>query len=56
MTALIGKYLYFDGSKAKRDLGFEPGPAAPAIKRCIEWFRAQETIQDAGKAQEAQWN
>jgi dihydroflavonol-4-reductase len=43
MTALIGKFLYFDGAKAERELGFKAGPTAPAIRRCIEWFRTSET-------------
>ncbi len=47
MTALIGKYLYFDGSKAERELGFKAGPAAPAIQRCIDWFLAEESAAKA---------
>ena len=39
MTSVIGKYLYFDGAKAKTELGFEATPCDGAIQRCIEWFR-----------------
>lgn len=41
MTALIGKYLYFDGQKARDELGFEAGACTAAIQRSVEWFRAQ---------------
>jgi dihydroflavonol-4-reductase len=49
MTALIGKYLYFDGSKAERELGFKAGPTAPAIQRCIEWFRTEDSARGAAQ-------
>ena len=39
MAALVGRYLYFDGARARRELGFEPGPVRPAIERAVEWFR-----------------
>ena len=39
MTSVIGKFLYFDGSKARDHLGFEAQPCDGAIQRCIEWFR-----------------
>jgi dihydroflavonol-4-reductase len=39
MTGLIGKFLFFDGARAQRELGFLAGPVAPAIERCIRWFR-----------------
>lgn len=39
MCGLIGKYLFFDGSRAERELGFVASPVAPAIERCIRWFR-----------------
>jgi dihydroflavonol-4-reductase len=42
MNGLIGKFLYFDGAKAEKDLGFKAGPARPAIERCVKWFREQE--------------
>jgi len=39
MTGLVGKFLFFDGARARRELGFAAGPVAPAIERCIRWFR-----------------
>jgi dihydroflavonol-4-reductase len=39
MTALAGKFLFFDGARAERELGFRAGSVAPAIERCIQWFR-----------------
>jgi dihydroflavonol-4-reductase len=39
MSALTGSYLYFDGTRAARELGFVAGPVAPAIERCVRWFR-----------------
>ena len=39
MAGLIGKYLFFDGRRAEDELGFRAGPVAPAIGRCIRWFR-----------------
>jgi dihydroflavonol-4-reductase len=39
MSGLIGKYLFFDGRRADAELGFKAGPVAPAIERCIRWFR-----------------
>jgi dihydroflavonol-4-reductase len=40
MSALVGRYLYFDGTKARRELGFAPGPSAAGIERCVRWFQA----------------
>lgn len=39
MVGLIGNYLYFDGSRAERELGFKAGACGPAIERCVQWFR-----------------
>jgi hypothetical protein len=39
MSALVGRYLFFDGRRANEELGFVSGPVAPAIERCIRWFR-----------------
>lgn len=41
MNGLIGKYLFFSGERARRELGFEVGPVRPAIERCVQWFREQ---------------
>jgi hypothetical protein len=37
-VGLIGKYLYFDGARAERELGFKAGPCRPAIERSVRWF------------------
>jgi dihydroflavonol-4-reductase len=42
MSGLIGKYLYFDGSRAEAELGFKSGPCGPAIERCVKWFREKQ--------------
>ena len=39
MSALIGKYLYFDGKKAEMELGFKAGPSSAGIQRCVDWFK-----------------
>jgi dihydroflavonol-4-reductase len=44
MVSVIGKYLYFDGSKARRELGFAPQKVDGAIQRCIDWFREEKRI------------
>jgi dihydroflavonol-4-reductase len=33
--------MFFDGSKARRELGWEPGPLEPAIRRAVDWFREE---------------
>jgi dihydroflavonol-4-reductase len=37
---MAGKYMYFDGGKAVRELGLELRPAREALARAVEWFRA----------------
>jgi dihydroflavonol-4-reductase len=32
--------MWVDGSKARRELGFLPGPADQGLRRAVEWFRA----------------
>ncbi len=39
MARLVGRYLYFDGTRAREELGFRPGPVRPAIERAVRWFR-----------------
>ncbi|MEA3397860.1 MAG: SDR family oxidoreductase [Chloroflexota bacterium] len=34
-------FMYFDGSKAERELGFPQVPASVAIKEAWDWYRAQ---------------
>ena len=35
------KYMYFDSSKAVRELGYAPGRVEAALVRAVEWFRAE---------------
>jgi dihydroflavonol-4-reductase len=39
MAGLVGRYLYFDGTRAREELGFAPGPLRGAIERAVKWFR-----------------
>lgn len=39
MAALVGRYLYYDGRRAREELGFQAGPVRPAIERAVRWFR-----------------
>jgi dihydroflavonol-4-reductase len=39
MARLVGRYLYFDGTRARQELGFQAGPVRPAIERAVRWFR-----------------
>lgn len=34
------KKMFVDSSKAVRDLGFSPGPVDAALRRAVDWFRA----------------
>ena len=34
------KFMYFDSSKAVKELGLNQRPAAEALRRAVEWFRA----------------
>jgi dihydroflavonol-4-reductase len=34
------KKMWVTHEKASRDLGYQPGPASAALKRAVEWFRA----------------
>jgi dihydroflavonol-4-reductase len=34
------KKMWVTHEKARRELGFEPGPAETALRRAVEWFRA----------------
>jgi dihydroflavonol-4-reductase len=38
-TAIL--YHWFDHSKAKKELGFRPGPARDALKQSINWIKKQ---------------
>jgi len=39
MQELIGKYLYYESSKAKDELGYNPMPCDGAMERSIQWFK-----------------
>ena len=32
------KYMYFDWTRAERELGYQPGDASAALQRAVEWF------------------
>ena len=37
----VGKvHSYYDSSKAKRELGYDPHPVREALKKAVEWYRA----------------
>ena len=42
-TALL--YHWFDHSKAKKELGFVPRPAAQALKESVDWMRAEGMLK-----------
>ena len=43
MASLVGRYLYFDGARARDELGFRAGPVRPAVDRAVRWFREQRS-------------
>lgn len=34
--------MFFDNSKARRELGFEPGPVEAALGRAVDWYREHD--------------
>lgn len=40
-------YMYFDSSKAVRELGFRQTPIEDALERAVSWFRARGYTRDA---------
>jgi len=34
------KKMFVTSEKAARELGFQPGPAEDALRRAVQWFRA----------------
>lgn len=34
--------MFYDSSKAKKELGYVASPILPALKRAVEWFRSNE--------------
>jgi dihydroflavonol-4-reductase len=41
------KKMFFDSSKARRELGYSPGPIDEAIRRAIEFFRTTGAVRAA---------
>lgn len=39
MARLTETFLFFDGTRAERELGFAARAVTPAIERCLRWFR-----------------
>jgi dihydroflavonol-4-reductase len=36
----IGRlHSYYDSGKAKRELGYVPGPVKAAVKKAVDWYR-----------------
>jgi len=44
---MAGKPMYFDSSKAIRELGLPQQPVKNALKKAVEWFRAEGYVQRA---------
>jgi nucleoside-diphosphate-sugar epimerase len=44
MTA--GRFLYFDTTKARTELGYMPGPLEVAFMDAISWFKGPENNHD----------
>jgi dihydroflavonol-4-reductase len=40
--------MFFDGSKAVRELGLPQSPIEPALRRAVEWFRAHGYVRGGG--------
>jgi len=41
--------MFVDATRAKRELGFEPGPVAAALERAVRWYQANGYVR-AGRA------
>jgi dihydroflavonol-4-reductase len=39
-------YHWYDNSKAKRDLGFSPGPALEALRRSVQWMKENNYLEN----------
>lgn len=42
---MAAKFMYFDSSRAVRDLGLPRTPVAEALQRAVEWFRQNGYVQ-----------
>jgi len=41
-------FMFFDASKAVRELGLPQGPVEPALARAVEWFKAKGYVRGRG--------
>jgi nucleoside-diphosphate-sugar epimerase len=41
--------MFVDASRAKRELGFQPGPVEAALLRAVRWYQANGYVS-AGRA------
>jgi dihydroflavonol-4-reductase len=37
--------MFVDCSRARRELGFQPGPVAAALERAVRWYRANGYVK-----------
>src|SRR5208283_2748775 len=37
--------MFVDASRAKRELGFQPGPVAAALERAVRWYQANGYVR-----------
>jgi len=44
MFTVASKFLYFDSSKAQRELGMRYEPFAESIRRTFEWYRERRML------------
>ena len=49
MTFLGGRYIYFDNSKARAELGYEPTPLEPTLAESVRWFAEERERVLAGE-------
>jgi dihydroflavonol-4-reductase len=45
-----GRYLYFDSGKARRELGYTPGPIEDALAEAVRWFRTDRESRLSGRS------
>lgn len=46
-----GDKMFFDDARARRELGYEPGPLEPALRRAVRWFRREGYVtSERGRA------
>jgi dihydroflavonol-4-reductase len=38
--------MFVDCSRAKRELGFQPGPVAAALERAVRWYQANGYVKE----------